>query len=120
MKGRIYLVTDQGVATCVIAESGKVIWQRRLGGTFSASPVSFGDHIYFASEQGKVTVIRPADDCQIVAVNELNGRIFATPAVAGRALILRTDTHLYRVEASSATASRRSASTSTNGNSPAN
>jgi outer membrane protein assembly factor BamB len=120
VKGRIYLVTDQGVATCVVADSGKVIWQRRLGGTFSASVVSLGEHIYFSSEQGKVTVIRPADDCQIVTVNELNGRILATPAVVGRALILRTDTHLYRIEASAATASRRGASTSTNGNSPAN
>jgi hypothetical protein len=119
-KGRIYLVTDQGVATCVAAESGKVIWQRRLGGTFSASLVAIGEHIYFSSEQGKVTVIRPADDCQIVAVNELNGRIFATPTVVGRALILRTDTHLYRVEASSATVSRRGATISTDGNSPAN
>jgi outer membrane protein assembly factor BamB len=120
VKGRIYLVTDQGVATCVAAESGKIIWQRRLGGTFSASPVALGHYVYFSSEQGKVTVIRPADDCQIVAVNELNGRIFATPAVAGRALILRTDSHLYRIEASAATVSRRSASTSTTGNSPAN
>ena len=120
VKGRLYLITDQGVATCVAAESGKVIWQRRLGGTFSASLVALGEHIYFASEQGKVTVIRPADDCRIVAVNELDGRIFATPAVAGRALILRTDTHLYRIEASSATASRPGGTTSTDGNSPAN
>jgi outer membrane protein assembly factor BamB len=106
-KGRLYLVSDHGVVTCVAADSGKVIWQHRIGGTFSASVVALGDHIYFASEQGKVTVLRPGDDFHVVATNELDGRIFATPVVAGRALILRTDTHLYRVEASSATASAR-------------
>jgi outer membrane protein assembly factor BamB len=104
-KGRIYLVTDQGVATCAAADTGKVLWQHRIGGTFSASVVALGEHIYFSSEQGKVTVIRPADKWSPVATNELGGRIFATPAVAGRSLILRTDSHLYRVEAAPATTS---------------
>jgi len=120
LKGRIYLVTDQGVATCVAAESGKVIWQHRVGGKFSASLVALGEHIYFASEQGKVTVVRPDDECRIVATNELDGRIFATPAVADRALILRTDTHLYRIEASSATASSPRGGAARDDNSRAN
>lgn len=106
-KGRIYTVSDQGVAMCVAADSGKVKWQHRLGGTFSASVVALGEHIYFSSEQGKVTVLRPGDEFHVVATNEMDGRIFATPVVAGRTLILRTDSHLYRVEASSATASAR-------------
>jgi outer membrane protein assembly factor BamB len=119
-RGRIYLVSDQGVATCVTADSGTVIWQHRIGGTFSASVVALGEHIYFSSEQGKVTVIRPEDGYHVVAANELDGRIFATPVVAGRALILRTDTHLYRVEASSATAANRGIDKSSNATSRAN
>jgi outer membrane protein assembly factor BamB len=119
-KGHIYVVTDQGVATCVAAESGKVIWQHRIGGKYSASVVALGEHIYFASEQGKVTVVRPDSECRIVATNELDGRIFATPAVAGRSLILRTDTHLYRVEASSATASNPRRGTARDDSSRAN
>lgn len=119
-KGRIYLVSDQGVATCVTADSGKVLWQHRIGGTFSASAVALGEYIYFASEQGKVTVIRPGDAFQSVAANQMDGRIFATPAVAGRALILRTDTHLYRIEASAATASNRGVKTSADSASRAN
>jgi len=102
-QGRIYLVSDQGVATCVAADSGKVIWQHRIGGTFSTSNVALNEHIYLSSEQGKTTVLRPGDEYQPVATNELNGRIFATPVVAGRSLILRTDTHVYRVETSPAT-----------------
>jgi outer membrane protein assembly factor BamB len=118
--GRIYAITDQGVASCIATDTGKVLWQRRLGGTYSSSAVALGGHVYFASEQGKVTVIRPADEYHIVAVNELNGRIFATPAVAGHALILRTDTHLYRVEASAATASSPRRATAREDNSRAN
>jgi outer membrane protein assembly factor BamB len=109
--GRIYVVSDQGVATCVAANSGKVIWQHRLGGTFSSSVVALGKHIYFSSEQGKTTVLQPGDEYQPIATNELNGRIFATPVVVGRALILRTDSHVYRVESSRTTTDNRGRST---------
>jgi outer membrane protein assembly factor BamB len=110
-RGRIYLISDQGVATCVGADSGKVIWQHRIGGTFSSSVVALAGHIYFSSEQGKTTVLQPGDEYHPVATNELNGRIFATPVVAGRALILRTDTHVYRVESSRTTTDNRGSST---------
>lgn len=106
-RGRVYLVSDQGVATSVAADSGQVRWQHRIGGTFSSSVVALGRHIYFSSEQGKTTVLQPGDEYQPVATNELNGRIFATPVVAGRALILRTDTHVYRVESSRTTTDNR-------------
>lgn len=96
--GRLYLVTDQGVATCVAVETGKPVWQHRIGGTFSSSAVALGGYIYFSSEQGKTTVIRPGKEYQVVATNVLDGRLFATPAVTGRGLILRTDSHLYRIE----------------------
>jgi hypothetical protein len=119
-QGRIYTVSDQGVAMCVEADSGKVKWQHRLGGTFSASVVALGGHIYFSSEQGKVTVLRPGDEFHVVSTNELDGRIFATPVVTGRDLILRTDTHLYRVGASAATASTPRRATARDDHSPAN
>ena len=106
-RGRVYLVSDQGVATCVAADSGKAIWQHRLGGTFSSSVVALGGHIYFSSEQGKTTVLEPSDEYRPVATNELNGRIFATPVVDGQALILRTDTHVYRVDARRTTTDNR-------------
>jgi len=102
--GRIYEVTDQGVASCLATETGRSLWQHRIGGTFSASVVALGRYVYFTSEQGKTTVIRPGDSFQEVASNVLDGRILATPAVCGRALLLRTDSHLYRIEATPATA----------------
>jgi outer membrane protein assembly factor BamB len=119
-QGRVYLVSDQGVATCVAANSGKVVWQHRIGGTYSCSNVALNEHIYLSSEQGKTTVLRPGDEYQPVATNELNGRIFATPIVAGRSLILRTDTHVYRVESSPATTANQGAAPSQVGSTRAN
>jgi outer membrane protein assembly factor BamB len=112
--GRIYEVTDQGVASCLATETGRSLWQHRIGGTFSASVLSLGRYVYFTSEQGKTTVIRPGDRYQEVASNELNGRILATPTVCGRALLLRTDSHLYRIEATPATATNSRAPESKN------
>jgi outer membrane protein assembly factor BamB len=101
---RLYDVTDQGVLSCISTDTGKPVWQHRVGGTFSASVLYLGRHIYLVSEQGKTTVIRPGDKYQEVAANVLDGRILATPAVCGRALLMRTDTHLFRIEAPPATA----------------
>ena len=103
-EGRLYDVTDQGVLSCISTQTGRPVWQHRVGGTFSASLLSLGPYVYLVSEQGKTTVIRPGDKYQEVAANVLDGRILATPAVCGRALLLRTDTHLYRIEATPATA----------------
>jgi|HubBroStandDraft_2_1064218.scaffolds.fasta_scaffold26631_2 outer membrane protein assembly factor BamB len=103
-EGRVYDVTDQGVLSCISPETGRPIWQHRVGGTFSASLLSLGRYVYCVNEQGKTTVIRPGKSFEQVAANELDGRILATPTVCGRALLLRTDSHLYRIEATPATA----------------
>ncbi len=96
--GRIYMVNDQGVALCLDAETGERFWETRLGGNYSASPV-FGDgKVYFASEDGKVTVMQPGEKPAIVGENQLAGRIKATPAIVGRGIFVRTDQHLYRIE----------------------
>lgn len=96
--GRIYMASNGGVATCLEARSGEQLWQERLGGNFSASPIHAGGYLYFANEEGLVTVVKPGDEFQVAASNQLDGRFLASPAVAGAALLLRTDTHLYRVE----------------------
>jgi outer membrane protein assembly factor BamB len=75
-----------------------------VGGTFSASVLYLGRNLYLVSEQGKTTVIRPADKYQEVAANILDGRVLATPAVCGRSLLVRTDTHLYDIEATAGNA----------------
>ena len=95
---RLYLVDDKGIATCLEAKSGKRIWQKRLGGNFSASPLSADGKMYLTNEEGRTTVIRPADEYVELAVNDIDGSTLASLAVSGHALLLRSATHLYRIE----------------------
>jgi outer membrane protein assembly factor BamB len=96
--GLLYWVNDGGVAFCVEAATGKAVWQERVGGTFSASPVCAGGRLYFCSEAGKTTVVKAGRAWEVLAENALEGGFMASPAVSGRALLLRTRTHLYRIE----------------------
>lgn len=97
----LYLVSDRGVATCVDSRSGRVHWTTRLDGDFSASPLFADGRVYFFSEANHTTVVAAGTKLRVLAVNELSGRLQATPAVAGPALFLRSDTHLYRLETDS-------------------
>ncbi len=92
------MVSDEGVLTCLEAESGETVWSERLGDKFGASLLYAEDRIYLFSEKGKTTVIKPGRTFQELAVSELDGSFFASPAVAGTSLLLRTKTHLYRIE----------------------
>jgi outer membrane protein assembly factor BamB len=94
----LYFVSDNGIASCVDAKTGKVHWRERLGGDFSASPVFVDGRIYFLNENGVVTVLAPGTTIQRLATNTLPGRTLASLAVAGHALYLRTDSELYRIE----------------------
>lgn len=96
----LYLVNDSGIATCLDAVSGKLHWQERLGGNFSASPTLADGQIYILDEAGTTTVIAHGKSFQSLAVNKLDGRTLATPAFVDNTIFLRTDTHLYRIEKS--------------------
>jgi hypothetical protein len=94
---KFFMVNNSGILTCLDAKNGEPIWKHRLGGNFSASPVYAGGHLYFSGEDGKVHVVRPDSEFRPVAENQLDGRFMASPAVVDGALVLRTDTHLYRI-----------------------
>jgi len=93
----LYIVNDGGIASCIDARTGSVIWQSRLGGTYSASPVYADGRLYFPAEQGVTTVIAPGKEARRLAMNKLDGGLLASMAVAGGSFYLRTDTALYRI-----------------------
>lgn len=98
----LYTISDNGAATCYDALTGDVRWSARATGRCWASPIIAKDRIYFFGEDGTTVVIcQNAEDFEKLSENELDGRILASPAVIGNAMLLRTDTHLYRIEASS-------------------
>ena len=94
----VFMADDNGVASCLELESGEIVWQERWGGRYSASPIYADGRIYFFSEDEAATVIEPARQAVVLATNQLDAGFMASPAVVGRAIILRTKTHLYRVE----------------------
>jgi outer membrane protein assembly factor BamB len=94
----LFMISDGGIAMCVEAKTGTIVWRARVGGTFSASPVSADGRVYLFSEEGKATVIAAAREYKVLASNQLDEGFMASPAIADRALFLRTVTHLYRIE----------------------
>lgn len=94
----IYMIGDTGIATCVEAKTGEIVWQQRIGGEYSASPVYADGKIWMFSEEGKTTVIKPGRTFEKLAENNLDEGFLASPAIAGKAFFLRTRTHLYRIE----------------------
>jgi outer membrane protein assembly factor BamB len=96
--GRVYLVSDAGVASCLDAETGERLWQERLEGGFSASPLYADGRIYFQNEEGVAFVIAPGDTFHLLARNDLRQRTLASYAVAENALFIRTANGLFRIE----------------------
>ena len=94
----LYVVADNGVASAFDRRDGSQIWKKRIGSDYSASPILVGDLIYFGSHDGLITVIKPGSEGEIVAENQLDGKIMASPAVVENALILRTDKAVYRID----------------------
>jgi outer membrane protein assembly factor BamB len=96
----LYLVHDGGVAVALEAKTGKEVWTKRLGGAFSASTIVADGKIYFCNQEGATYVIAPGRECKILATNKLNAGAMASPAAVDKAIYLRTNTHLYRIEKS--------------------
>ena len=93
----IYFVSDSGTATCADARTGKVHWNERLGGDFSASPVYADGRLYFQNETGTGFVVKPGTTFEVLARNELGDRTLASYAVADGTLYIRGAEQLYRI-----------------------
>ena len=94
----LYVVGDGGVATCFKATTGEQVWQDRVGGNYSASPLFADGKIYLQSEQGDGIVLQPGAKYEVLATNPLEPRTFASYAVADGALFIRTEKQLYRIQ----------------------
>mgnify|MGYP000384715353 CR=1 FL=1 len=94
----LYAVADIGLASCFDARTGKLHWQERLEGNYSASPLAADGRIYFQNENGTGTVVRAGRKFVQLAVNRLEERTLASYAVADGALFIRTATQLYRIQ----------------------
>ena len=99
--GRLYIVNDNGILAVLDAKSGERLYRARVGGgghTFSASPFAYDGKVFFLSEDGDTFVAREGSDAyEELGNNSLGEMSFASPAIAGDNLFVRTQTKLYRI-----------------------
>jgi len=99
--GLLFNVNDGGIATCVDAKTGDLLYSERLGDgkeQYSASPIFADGRVYFFGREGLGSVVAPTREFKLLAANKLDAGMMASPAVAGKSLFLRTKTHVYRIE----------------------
>ena len=95
---RFYMIDDKGLATCLDAKSGKLVWgpERTVEGTVSSSPLLADGRIYFITEEGITAVLKAGDTFELLATNELDGSYtLSSPIASGDRLFIRTGANLY-------------------------
>ena len=98
IKGLLFVVDRNGYISCIEAKSGKSIWQKRMKGRFSASPILANNLIYFFNEDTVCTIIKPTRELEIVAENKLSDdKLMATPAFDENSIYIRTEKKLIRI-----------------------
>jgi len=93
----LFGITEGGVAICLKADNGEIVWQERVGANHSASPVWIENRLYFLNEEGETTVIAAAPEFKVLAKNPLGEKAQASMAVSQGNLFIRTSKHLFSV-----------------------
>ena len=97
-KGVLYMMKEGGIVTRLDPETGKVLKQARLPGAlgrYFASPVAADNKIFMVSEEGKISVLKPGADWEVLATNDLGEPCYATPAIVDGRIYVRTTKALY-------------------------
>lgn len=102
----VFLINDNGVATCWDAATGKQRWQTRLGEHHSASPITAENRIYATSDEGVTFVLKAEPKFEVIARNHFGEECFTSPAVSHGNLFFRTSRHLWCIGAGDSDASR--------------
>ena len=95
--GLIYMGNGNGIVTAVDAATGRRVWQDRLGGIYSASPLAGDGKIYFFSETGETLVLEAGRELRVLQRNDLGERVVSSPAVSDGRIFIRTDESLIAV-----------------------
>ena len=94
----LYFVSDRGEFSCVDVATGELHWREDIGGRYSASLVYGDGRIYVTSEEGTTLVVQAGKTFSKLAENALGEKTFASLALSGKAIFLRTEGNLYRIE----------------------
>jgi outer membrane protein assembly factor BamB len=95
--GLLYTIDSRSEMWCLDVSDGSTVWSDRMKGKFHSSPVYANGHIYISSTQGYTYVVKEGQEHVLVGENKLEGEIWATPAIAGGAIFIRTNKYLYKI-----------------------
>lgn len=98
VKNQVFMVSKDGIFTELDSETGEVVKQERLAGSFWTSPMYADGRIYLFNEQGSGYVIQAGKDWKLLETNKLENGCMASPAAVGKNIIVRTKTHVYSLE----------------------
>lgn len=93
----VYVLNSAGVLICGSLDSKKIIWRKRLGGSFWATPVAVGKYLYCINSQGQSYVVQIDKKGKIVSQCDFEEDILASPAVADGGLFVRSHQHLWKI-----------------------
>jgi outer membrane protein assembly factor BamB len=99
-RGRIFTVKDGGIFCSIDAATGNIIKTARLHGTknYYASPVGGDGKLYLLDEEGGLSVVSSEGRWQLLSSADFGENTYATPAIVGGRIYLRTVGHLYCFE----------------------
>lgn len=92
--GKLFMIDDKGIASCVDASTGDPFWMKRVGGNFEASPIVIGDKLLVISLAGEATVLAAEETYRKLSQFDLGGSVGATPVYGSGTLLLRIDDRL--------------------------
>jgi len=95
--GLIYTVTTKNIMMCIDAATGEEIWSTHVTSNYNASPIYINGNIWFFSVKGGVLVLKAGRKYEVVAQNQMDSGIWATPAILRNSMIMRTQNYLYRI-----------------------
>lgn len=97
--GLIYMVSDDGIASCRRLSDGEMLWQKRLGSTYAASPIYADGRLYLFNVDGEITTLQTGKAFEQLAATKLGDGFMASPAIVGNQMILRSKSKLYSIVA---------------------
>lgn len=96
--GLLYMIQEKGQLTCLEAATGNVVYKEKLKGEFYSSPIIADGKVYLPSKQGIVYVLKEGRAFEILAQNKLDAEFWASIAISGQTIILRSDKNLYAIK----------------------
>jgi outer membrane protein assembly factor BamB len=94
---QLFVADDRGTVNCFNTENGVRLWRDRLGGHYSASLVTANGLVYCTADDGKVSVIKPSDELNVISTNMLGENSYASPAVSQGQIFIRGENHLFAI-----------------------